>query len=372
MNLQTTINFDLKRFWVWWVDEISFFVPKKIKSMLVDQSGILVVFKNENKFELKFYKKNEHSAFLNLSIDSDAHEDFMVLKERYPYLEKAKIVLVLSKEVSIRKVINIPLVAYDNLQQVIGFELNRYTPFTPEQAYYSFIPVGKTDYEQIKIMLVLTPKHILDDMLEKLFNLNIFPDKVDCDNANHNKQDYDLLPDKYRPIEDSYKKNIRILTNLMMFSLFLLVMIVPVWRLDNTVDILRKKINLSESHFNKTIQQQQEIQSLKKQTEALIKIKADKPVVIELLKELTHLLKDDTWLVNFQYIDNKLQIQGVSPNASALIGLLEASTMFTNVMFVSPITQDKNSGKERFQISLDINTHGANSNPAEKGLVVNE
>jgi general secretion pathway protein L len=370
MNLHTTINFDLKRFWVWWIDELSFFIPKKIKSMLVDQSGILVIFENRNNFDLKFYKKNDHSAFLKTSIKSDGNEDFDVLKEKYPYLDKSKIVLVLNDDITIRKVINLPLAAYDNLQQVIGFELNRYTPFTTEQAYFSAIPIGKTDYGQIKVFLVLTPKQCLDNLMQKLIHLQIFPDKVDCDNANHNKQDYDLLPDKYRPIEDNYKKNIRRMTSFIMVALLLAVLVVPVWRLDNTVDVLGGKIKLFEKQFNKVIQQQHEIQELYNQTDALIKVKTNVPIVIAILKELSHLLHDDTWLINLQFGGNKLQIQGVSPNASALIGLLEASDVFTNVMFVSPITQDKNSGKERFQISLDIGKDTEKLD--EKGVVINE
>lgn len=365
MNLHTIINFYLNRFWVWWIDELSFFVPKKIKSMLVDQSGILVIFEKKNYFDLKFYKKNEHSAFLNISINNDGHDDFSILKEKYPYLENSKIILVLNDDITIRKVINLPLVAYDNLQQVISFELNRYTPFNPEQAYFSATPIAKTDYGQIKVFLALTPKKYLDSLMQRLVDLQIFPDKVDCYDVNHNKQDYDLLPDKYRPIEDSYKKNIRRLTNIILISLLLSVLIVPVWRLNHTVDVLSSKIKLSEHQFNKIIQQQQEIQILNKQTEELIKIKTSTPAVIILLKELTHLLHNDTWLINFQFIDNKVQIQGVSPNASALIGLLEASDIFTNVMFVSPITQDKNSGKERFQISLDIGVDAVKSDSKE-------
>lgn len=73
-----------------------------------------------------------------------------------------------------------------------------------------------------------------------------------------------------------------------------------------------------------------------------------------MLNELSKLLKDDTWLTHFQYTDKHLQVQGQSPAASALIGILEASPYFANVAFVSPLTQDKNTGRERFQISMDV------------------
>ena len=54
-----------------------------------------------------------------------------------------------------------------------------------------------------------------------------------------------------------------------------------------------------------------------------------------------------------QYTEGHWQIQGESPVASNLISILEASDVFENVRFVSPVTQDSNSKLERFQISLD-------------------
>lgn len=354
MNLQTTINFDLKRFWIWWIDELSFFVPKKIKSLMVDQSGVLVIIENQHGFDLSFYNKSESVPILNVSLSISGNEDFLALKEKYPYLDKAKFVLVLNQEKYIKIIINLPIAVYDNLEQVISFELNRYTPFTADQVYFVALPIGKIDYDKIKVLLVLTPKKTLDDLIFKLHNLEIYPDKVDCDNFNHNKQDYDLLPDKYRPIEDGIKKVIRLSVIVALILLSLLVLIMPVWRQSHIVDVLSNKIKLSEKQFNDILKNQSEIQVLNKQTQALINLKKDSPIVISVLHELTHLLNNDTWLTNFQMIDKKVQIQGISPNASALIGLLEASDIFNNVVFVSPITQDKNSGKERFQISIEL------------------
>ncbi|MFK5948781.1 MAG: fimbrial assembly protein, partial [Methylococcales bacterium] len=51
-------------------------------------------------------------------------------------------------------------------------------------------------------------------------------------------------------------------------------------------------------------------------------------------------------------------IQGQSPTASALISVIEASVLFSNARFVSPLTQDKKTGMERFQISMDVNGKG--------------
>jgi len=86
----------------------------------------------------------------------------------------------------------------------------------------------------------------------------------------------------------------------------------------------------------------------------LIAEKNAAPPVIEMLNTLSALIKDNTWLSYAQYSDGHLQIQGESPAASALIGVLEDSELFADARFVSPVTQDKASGQERFQITVDV------------------
>ena len=73
---------------------------------------------------------------------------------------------------------------------------------------------------------------------------------------------------------------------------------------------------------------------------------------------LSKLIKQDTWLTYLQLTDGRLQFQGQSPTASALIAVLEESPFFTNARFVSPVTQDVRSGLERFQITVDVISGG--------------
>jgi general secretion pathway protein L len=99
-----------------------------------------------------------------------------------------------------------------------------------------------------------------------------------------------------------------------------------------------------------------EIDAMVDETRLLIAEKKAAPAVVEMLNTLSTIIKDDTWLGYAQYSDGHLQLQGESPAASALIGVLEDSELFANARFVSPITQDKVSKLERFQITVDVTT----------------
>jgi len=104
---------------------------------------------------------------------------------------------------------------------------------------------------------------------------------------------------------------------------------------------------------------QGEIDAMIEETRSLLDEKKSTPSVVVMLNTLSALMKDDTWLTYAQYSGGHLQIQGQSPAASSLIGTIEASELFSNVGFVSPVTQDKRSGLERFQITADVTKAGA-------------
>jgi len=77
------------------------------------------------------------------------------------------------------------------------------------------------------------------------------------------------------------------------------------------------------------------------------------PRQADLLKELTVLIPDDTYLSDYSFRDGKIEIGGLSPSASRLIPLLEASPLFKGVQFTSAIVS-QGKASERFKIRLHL------------------
>ena len=107
---------------------------------------------------------------------------------------------------------------------------------------------------------------------------------------------------------------------------------------------------------------QSSIDAVIDETSQLIKEKNASPDVINILNTLSLLIKDDTSLNYAQYSEGHLQIQGESPTASALLAVLEESELFSNARFASPVTQDRVSNLERFQITVDVINTNTNTN----------
>ena len=75
---------------------------------------------------------------------------------------------------------------------------------------------------------------------------------------------------------------------------------------------------------------------------------------MDLLRELTLILPVDTWVERLQIKGDSLQINGQSTKASALVGILEASDMLDSARFLSPVTTDPRTNKERFLLGAHI------------------
>jgi len=357
MNLDTTIDIDFKGFFQWWGRELAFLVPQNLRRKLRDHQGYVIFTPLPQGFEVKFFDEDD-KLLMERRIDSTETGSYQQLKQQYPTLDKAELVLRLPAEQALQKVIFLPVAVQENLQQVVGFELDRYTPFTADQVYFSLVVLGDTGYGQLQVLLIVVPKTHLDEQLKFLQDLDVQPHRVDYQLAANDfpqiRHRYNLLPDRYRQRGSRLSQSADWLLSGLLILLALAILIWPVWMEGQAVESLKKSIEQLEKQNRVVDAQQSEIDALHAETQNLIDIKRQSPALLAVLNELSKLLNDETWLTHMQFSGQHIQIQGQSPAASALIGVLERSEFFSNVSFVSPLTQDKITGRERFQISMDI------------------
>ena len=358
MNLDTTIDIDFKGFFQWWGKELAFLVPQNLRRKLKDHQGYVIFTPLPQGFEVKFFDEDD-KLLTERRIDSTEAASYEQLKQQYPMIEKAELVLRLPPEQALQKVIFLPTAVQENLQQVVGFELDRYTPFTADQVYFSLVVLGDTGHGQLQVLLIVAPKTHLDEQLKFLQAfLGVQPHRVDYQLAASDfpqiRNRYNLLPDRYRQRGSKLSQSADWLLSVLLVLLALATLIWPVWMEGQAVESLKDRISQLEKQNRVVDAQQSEIDALHAETQKIIDIKQQSPALLAVLNELSQLLNDETWLTHMQFSGQHIQIQGQSPAASALIGVLERSEFFSDVSFASPLTQDKITGRERFQISMDI------------------
>jgi general secretion pathway protein L len=363
LNLNSTIDLNFKQFFRWWKRELGFLVPEKLKQLVNDRQGFIIISPEENQLALT-YTSNEQSEFLaKLDRNESGIARYKALLESDERLAKANIILRLTAQDAIQKELALPAAAKENLYQVTAYELDRYTPFKSEQVYFAVKPLtGANEPGQIRVMLILTTREALDGLYEDIKAMGLSPLLADFEGSPTNLDQlddtYNLLPEGLRQKTANAPRLIH--TSLIASACLLLAAVIalPVWFEYQAVKALELKAAALEKDAKKVKALQSDIDAVIDETRQLIDEKSAKPSVIEMLTVLSSLIKDDTWLSYAQYSDGHLQIQGESPAASTLIAVLEASELFANARFVSPVTQDSISKLERFQITVDVTKAG--------------
>lgn len=364
LNLSSNIDLDFKKFFRWWGRELSFLIPDRLSRLIMDRPGFIVVKSLGNRLELAYRTESATEFLATLERNEESLTQYREMLANDERLSKAEVVIRLSRQEGIQKLLAMPVAVKENLEQVVTYELSKYTPFNPEQVYFAVKPVydGVNDPGQIKVALVLAPRENIDALYEDAKTLGLYPTIADYDGApnalNGGYDLYNLLPESLRPKSDKMPQFIYSGLVAAVILMLIAVIVMPVWQEYQAVELIREKIQGIEKSARKIKELQSEIDNVLAETGSIIDLKKSVPPVLETFNVLSTLIKDDTWLFYAQYSEGHLQIQGESPSASGLIAVLEDSELFANAKFASPVTQDTTTGFERFQISVDVTLPG--------------
>lgn len=358
LNLNKNVTLEIKPFLRWWARELIFLVPNKIRQFFHAPQAAIILRSNGQQFELRYEINGNEKPLASVARDSskaDAVKNLLA-DERF---KNAIFILRLSNTDALTKTVNLPFAAQANVSQVVSYEIDRYSPFKSDQVYFS-TRIQRIDNEaaQVVAQLLLTPKKILETLYNDCKNLGITPHIVDVEDFPNDLQNlhasYNLLPPYLQPkIRNTSRWIIGgLLTLLGLLSVSSLIF--PVWLEYQAVEELQNKISKIDKEVKAVKRLQSEMDSMREETQLLINEKISAPPIVAILNEISALMTDDTSLAYLQYSDGQIQLQGESKAASNLLAVLEASDYFAKVSFASPVTQDKASGFERFQITADI------------------
>ena len=358
LNLNSTIDINFKQFFRWWKRELDFLMPEKIKQIINDSQGVIVISHKDNQLIITYCLGDAVGHLVTLD-RTDKNFNFQSLYEKDERLVKAQILIRLSGFDAIQKELSLPAAAKENLEQVVTYELDRYTPFKPDQVYFAVKTLdGVNEAGQIRVMMILTTRELLDGLYDDVKALGLEPLYVDYEGSPNSLEDledgYTLLPESLRQKKANIPRLVHGSLITLTSLLLLAVLAMPIFFEYQSVNELAVKATALEKDAKKVKAMQSSIDAVIEETKQLIKTKTAAPDIVNMLNNLSTLLKDDTTLSYVQYSEGHLQIQGESPAASGLLGVLEASDMFANARFASPVTQDRVTTLERFQITVDV------------------
>jgi general secretion pathway protein L len=333
----------------WWGGELAGFVPPRWRYAFAGGQRWYIIERRDGAWALR---RAGETIVLATASDNDAIEHrtgqfTRALAEADP--ADRRVALVLPAANVLRRRLVLPVAARDNLRQVVGFDLDRQTPFRAEDVHFGVRDLGEPVGEgRFAAELAATPRAMLDPLLDELAGLGIAPDRVDVAQGTA-LAGVDVLPPQRAPRRVDRQRRINLA--LAVASVVLLIAAMGTWLHNRAaaLDAMRAEVEAMQGDAKRVQALRQRLTESAGASGFLAKRKAESPAILPVMQELTARLPDDTWLERFTLnASGQIGFQGQSPQAARLIDALKGSKTIGEPSFQGTIQADPTSGKERF------------------------
>ncbi|MGB3125964.1 MAG: PilN domain-containing protein [Pseudomonas sp.] len=267
----------------------------------------------------------------------------------------ARQVLMLAPETVLLHSLQLPLAAARNLSAVVGYELDRYTPFQAEQLYFVAHLERRTP-THLQVTLVAILREHLDQILADCAALGLHPHRVDVANLG-----IDLLPAPLRPRQPPRGKGLQRSLPWLCGALLMAAMLLWLNDRQRVLDAMRASVQQQKEHVAQVHALRQQLLNTRGAAQYLIRRKLAQPPLAALLNDLTRCLPADTWLDQLDVKDGELSFSGQSAKASGLITRIKGCQRLENAQFEGVIQPDARTGKDQFALRAHLRQEAADA-----------
>ena len=347
-------------FFIWWFGQLRAILPERLKRLLAPDVAELMLELHGPRLVVRRRDGTTMRDLGSVDIgDADAEAVKRTLRPllKDQQLDRMRVCLGLPADRALRRVIDLPAAAEENLRQVVAFEMDRLTPFAADAVHYDVHVLDRDpESRRIRAELMVLPRAAVDPSVETLRRFGLEPDAVALPRRGRGEAG---VPWRV-PLATNGTNGRRVVgrTTTLLLLLAVALVVAGIWlafeRERTAVAVLDREVAAARKDAEEGRALQEEIDRLSSEGNFIVEKKRDRPTVVEVIAELTRAMPDDTWLYRMRLLDQELQTFGYSPNASALIGVIENSLLFGNAQFRAPLTRDQRVEAEQFHIAFRV------------------
>ncbi len=242
-----------------------------------------------------------------------------------------------------------PEAVKDSLRQVVGYQLDRLTPFAPDNALYDARVVQHDKVrKELLADIYVAPRHLVERLLRQLADSGI--------TQVHTISTVDA-PGK---VNLAHEQQAGEASSWSMIPLYLFLGALVVSLLAPLAYKYRRleQIETAVAELRQSSAEQLAIRDKLTQAEEALRFLEEKrrtsPVALDVVEKISADIPAHTWLERLSLDGKTLEVRGESEKALTLIDTLEEAQEFANVRFKSPVTRNKDNGRDRFHIEASV------------------
>ena len=276
--------------------------------------------------------------------------------------------LLLPADACLRRRLLLPAAAAERLRDVVGFEIDRQTPFTAEDAAYDARLLSRREGDgQLDVELVVVPRAVLDAQRQALGTQARWLAGADVATAEGEPLGVNLLPPAARfARSDPWRA-----WNLALAGVAVLAVAATLWQMRDTrraaADACAVVTGKQANAAREVSVQRQRLVDLVQGQAFLDRSRGGRATTVEVLDELSRRLPDDTHLEKFALEGDRLTLIGLSSQASALVGKLEGSKLWRAPALTGALVPDPRTKRDRFTLVAELVDNGPDAEAANGG-----
>lgn len=343
----------LRGFLAWWGAGLAGWLPARLRQALAARGDRLLLLPQADALVLRRQHEADARELASLPLPLPAGADALaaVLRERAAELPRW---LLLPATLGLRRSLPLPAAARERLRDVLGFEIERQTPFSMADVLYDGRVLQVREDGQLQVELVVVPRRQFDAAAARLGGLPQGLAGVDLADADGRALGVNLLP----PSQRSQRRDPWRWWNLGLALLALLALVLGLAQLlDNrraAADALQDAMRARETQARGISAQRQQVVDAVEGSAYLQAQRNGRPPAVEAMDALARRIPDGTYLEKLAIDGDQMTLIGLSNQAAALVGRLEGAPQWQASALSGALQQDPQTRMDRFTLIVQL------------------
>lgn len=344
----------VRMFLSWWGAALSAWLPARVRELFGLASRRLLLVGNGGDIALQLQDADGVRDLANVpraAFDDTAGDPLAaLLVSRTIDLPRW---LLLPARTGLRRRMTLPEAAGDRLHDVLGFEIDRQTPFAAADVRYDHRVLGRRDDGQIDVELVVVPRAAIDAQLAALGPLAPMLAGIDLA-GDAGPLGVNLIDDARRRRREDPQRRVQWL----ILGIAVLLTALGLWQMRENrsaaADALEARVTAEAARARAASAQRQQLTDLREGMAFLQAQRAARPLTVAVLDELARRLPDSTSLEKAAIEGDRVLLIGLSSEASALVGQLSGSTLWRAPALAGALQNDPRTRADRFTLTAEL------------------
>jgi len=366
----------LSGFWRWWIGQLATIVPSGLSHALERRRmrPVLVFDAQEASLWQPTLARGRPAMKRSATISLSGEPAMVASAGRSALLPMLRgtrgagggrgVIVALAPRDVLRKSVRLPSAVEENLRQALAYDLDRHTPFKPDELYFDAVVVGRDAVRnEIVVDLASARRTAIDPAIKHAAAWGATVSAVVPEAPSHAaSSQLNLLPPDARPLQSNWQR-LRIWIPIVLLIILVgAAILIPLWQkrasaiASNTLaDQARGQAAVSEAL-------RQDLEARAGDYNFALMRKYAFPSTVQVIDDVSRLLPDDTWLTQFELksvargkdAQREVLLRGETANAGRLVGVFEESQLFTQAAPRSPTTKIQPGPGEIFDLGAQL------------------